>query len=89
MLNSGIPSAWPYMLCVHSAKGTFNSTMCVCMLCVRSARGTFNPKQWRSYKYNLRNPVYRNTMWVRQAEWTAIRFKADNPGVWLLHCKKH
>ncbi|CAI0443507.1 unnamed protein product [Linum tenue] len=28
----------------------------------------------------------RNTMSVPTAGWTAIRFRADNPGVWFLHC---
>ncbi|CAI0443508.1 unnamed protein product [Linum tenue] len=36
--------------------------------------------------FNLVDPVERNTMSVPTAGWTAIRFRADNPGVWFLHC---
>ncbi|XVE60850.1 hypothetical protein DITRI_Ditri05aG0159900 [Diplodiscus trichospermus] len=37
-------------------------------------------------KYNLKDPPFRNTVSVPVNGWTTIRFKADNPGVWLLHC---
>ncbi|XP_065872688.1 laccase-4-like [Euphorbia lathyris] len=37
-------------------------------------------------KFNLVDPVERNTQSVPTAGWTAIRFRADNPGVWFLHC---
>lgn len=37
-------------------------------------------------KFNLVDPVERNTVAVPTGGWVAIRFKADNPGVWLLHC---
>ncbi|KAJ6311857.1 hypothetical protein OIU77_013582 [Salix suchowensis] len=37
-------------------------------------------------KFNLADPVERNTVSVPTAGWIAIRFKADNPGVWFLHC---
>ncbi|KAK1415515.1 hypothetical protein QVD17_31298 [Tagetes erecta] len=37
-------------------------------------------------KFNLVDPVERNTLNVPTAGWTAIRFRADNPGVWFLHC---
>ncbi|KAL8491424.1 hypothetical protein ACS0TY_023159 [Phlomoides rotata] len=36
--------------------------------------------------YNLVDPPLSNTIAVRQSGWTAIRFKANNPGVWFLHC---
>ncbi|KAJ8754130.1 hypothetical protein K2173_002028 [Erythroxylum novogranatense] len=36
--------------------------------------------------YNLVNPVERNTAGVPAGGWIAIRFLADNPGVWLMHC---
>jgi L-ascorbate oxidase len=38
------------------------------------------------YKYNLVNPIMKNTVPVHRYGWTALRFKADNPGVWLFHC---
>ncbi|CAM0908426.1 unnamed protein product [Alopecurus aequalis] len=37
-------------------------------------------------KYNLVDPVVRNTAHVPMWGWTAIRFVASNPGVWFLHC---
>ncbi|KAF0923917.1 hypothetical protein E2562_007758 [Oryza meyeriana var. granulata] len=37
-------------------------------------------------KYNLIDPVQRNTISVPTAGWVAIRFVADNPGVWIMHC---
>ncbi|RDY09705.1 Laccase-2, partial [Mucuna pruriens] len=36
--------------------------------------------------FNLVDPVERNTASVPSAGWIAIRFIADNPGVWLMHC---
>ncbi|XP_059433083.1 L-ascorbate oxidase-like [Corylus avellana] len=36
--------------------------------------------------YNLVNPIMKNTVPVHRYGWTALRFKADNPGVWLFHC---
>ncbi|KAL1540547.1 laccase [Salvia divinorum] len=36
--------------------------------------------------YNLVNPPLMNTIAVPVNGWTTIRFRADNPGVWLLHC---
>ncbi|GLT43987.1 hypothetical protein SLA2020_179070 [Shorea laevis] len=37
-------------------------------------------------KYNLVNPIMKNTVPLHPYGWTALRFKADNPGVWLFHC---
>ncbi|KAI4352805.1 hypothetical protein L6164_007023 [Bauhinia variegata] len=37
-------------------------------------------------KYNLINPPLLNTVAVPKNGWTTIRFKATNPGVWLMHC---
>ncbi|KGN54357.1 laccase-4 [Cucumis sativus] len=36
--------------------------------------------------FNLVDPVERNTVGVPSGGWTAIRFRADNPGVWFMHC---
>ncbi|EEF33394.1 l-ascorbate oxidase, putative [Ricinus communis] len=38
------------------------------------------------YKYNLVDPIMKNTVPVHPCGWTALRFQADNPGVWLFHC---
>ncbi|KAL1558703.1 Laccase-17 [Salvia divinorum] len=37
-------------------------------------------------KFNLLDPVERNTIGVPSGGWAAIRFRADNPGVWFMHC---
>ncbi|CAA0830516.1 Laccase-17 [Striga hermonthica] len=36
--------------------------------------------------FNLVDPVERNTVGVPSGGWVAIRFVADNPGVWFMHC---
>ncbi|KAL7229228.1 hypothetical protein ACSBR2_007848 [Camellia fascicularis] len=47
--------------------------------------GNFNPSRDTS-KFNLVDPPLRNTASVPVGGWSVIRFVADNPGVWLLHC---
>jgi len=37
-------------------------------------------------KFNLVDPPERNTVISPISGWVAIRFKANNPGVWFLHC---
>ncbi|GKV25327.1 hypothetical protein SLEP1_g34782 [Rubroshorea leprosula] len=37
-------------------------------------------------KYNLVNPIMKNTVLLHPHGWTAVRFKADSPDVWLFHC---
>ncbi|KAL3741031.1 hypothetical protein ACJRO7_022192 [Eucalyptus globulus] len=37
-------------------------------------------------KYNTVNPPYVNTAGLPKNGWAAIRFKADNSGVWFMHC---
>ncbi|XP_038725046.1 laccase-14-like [Tripterygium wilfordii] len=36
--------------------------------------------------FNLVDPPLQNTIAVPKNTWAAIRFKANNPGVWLMHC---
>ncbi|KAK2641656.1 hypothetical protein Ddye_023419 [Dipteronia dyeriana] len=47
--------------------------------------GNFSPKK-DPKKFNLVDPVERNTISVPSGGWSAIRFRADNPGVWFMHC---
>ncbi|XP_074587061.1 laccase-4-like [Curcuma longa] len=47
--------------------------------------GNFDPANDPA-SFNLVDPVERNTVAVPAAGWVAIRFLADNPGVWLMHC---
>ncbi|XP_054816633.1 L-ascorbate oxidase-like [Prosopis cineraria] len=37
-------------------------------------------------KLNLVNPILKNTVPLHPYGWTALRFQADNPGVWIFHC---
>ncbi|XP_061344138.1 laccase-14-like [Gastrolobium bilobum] len=37
-------------------------------------------------RYNLVDPPYQNTVAIPRSGWTAIRFRAKNPGVWFMHC---
>ncbi|CAL4979169.1 unnamed protein product [Urochloa decumbens] len=37
-------------------------------------------------RYNLVDPQVKNTVLVPRLGWVAIRFVADNPGVWYMHC---
>ncbi|KAG2238661.1 hypothetical protein Bca52824_092055 [Brassica carinata] len=47
--------------------------------------GKFN--EWEDPKrYNLVDPIMKNTVAVQPYGWTALRFRADNPGVWAFHC---
>ncbi|KAG2672985.1 hypothetical protein I3760_13G068000 [Carya illinoinensis] len=52
---------------------------------VGSGFGNFNPRQDPA-NFNLVDPPKRNTIGTNPGGWVAIRFVADNPGVWLLHC---
>ncbi|PON37112.1 Laccase, partial [Parasponia andersonii] len=47
--------------------------------------GIYNPHRDQK-KFNLVNPQIRNTIGVPTAGWAVIRFQANNPGLWLMHC---
>ncbi|KAF8036848.1 hypothetical protein BT93_C2539 [Corymbia citriodora subsp. variegata] len=47
--------------------------------------GNFNPQR-DTAKFNLVDPPMRNTVGVPVNGWAVIRFVADNPGAWLMHC---
>ncbi|KAJ4979836.1 hypothetical protein NE237_010616 [Protea cynaroides] len=47
--------------------------------------GNFDPNK-DPPNFNLIDPVERNTVGVPSGGWVAIRFLADNPGVWFMHC---
>ncbi|XP_048504124.1 laccase-3 [Beta vulgaris subsp. vulgaris] len=52
---------------------------------VGSGKGNFDPKRDPA-NFNLVDPPVRNTVGTTPGGWVAIRFVADNPGVWLMHC---
>ncbi|XP_061369246.1 laccase-17-like [Gastrolobium bilobum] len=47
--------------------------------------GNFDPNKDPA-NFNLVDPIERNTVGVPSGGWVAIRFLADNPGVWFMHC---
>ncbi|EPS73068.1 hypothetical protein M569_01687, partial [Genlisea aurea] len=47
--------------------------------------GNFDPNT-DTAKFNLIDPPQRNTASLPVGGWSVIRFVADNPGVWLMHC---
>ncbi|KAM3281973.1 hypothetical protein P3S67_027620 [Capsicum chacoense] len=52
---------------------------------IAEGSGNFNPKA-DTAKFNLVDPPLRTTASVPVNGWAVIRFVADNPGVWLMHC---
>ncbi|PIN25285.1 Multicopper oxidase [Handroanthus impetiginosus] len=52
---------------------------------VGSGIGNFHRDRDTS-RYNLVDPPLMETIAVPRNGWTAIRFKANNPGVWFMHC---
>ncbi|KAL6840196.1 hypothetical protein ACP4OV_030006 [Aristida adscensionis] len=46
--------------------------------------GRFSPAMKSTY--NLVNPQVRNTVAVAAGGWAVIRFTANNPGMWFMHC---
>ncbi|TXG53190.1 hypothetical protein EZV62_022359 [Acer yangbiense] len=52
---------------------------------VGTGLGNFN-NQTDPDNYNLIDPPEVNTIQLPKKGWAAIRFVADNPGVWFLHC---
>ncbi|XP_068661187.1 laccase-7-like [Aristolochia californica] len=47
--------------------------------------GNFN-RETDEKNFNLVNPQERNTIAVPVGGWAVVRFKANNPGVWIMHC---
>ncbi|XP_015960800.1 laccase-17 [Arachis duranensis] len=52
---------------------------------VGQGNGNFDPKK-DPKNFNLVDPAERNTAGVPSGGWLALRFLADNPGVWFMHC---
>ncbi|KAG0313039.1 hypothetical protein BGZ99_009132 [Dissophora globulifera] len=53
---------------------------------VGRGEGIYDPSTPYPSYYNTTNPARRDTVLVPSNENVAIRFKADNPGIWLFHC---
>ncbi|XP_059624831.1 laccase-14-like isoform X2 [Cornus florida] len=52
---------------------------------VGAGYGNFN-NETHPNSYNLVDPPLLNTVGIPKNGWAAIRFIADNPGVWFMHC---
>jgi len=52
---------------------------------VGRGEGTYDPDVDVA-NYNLENPLLRDTVTLWPLGWVALRFVANNPGVWLFHC---
>ncbi|KAH7439825.1 hypothetical protein KP509_04G078200 [Ceratopteris richardii] len=52
---------------------------------VGRGNGNFNSSSDPA-NFNLIDPPERNTIGVPKGGWVALRFRADNPGVWFMHC---
>ncbi|KDN38356.1 hypothetical protein RSAG8_09560, partial [Rhizoctonia solani AG-8 WAC10335] len=48
--------------------------------------GFWTEHDYRQLKLNTTNPIRRDTHLIQGGYWSIIRIKADNPGVWFLHC---
>ncbi|CAM0146251.1 unnamed protein product [Urochloa decumbens] len=58
------------------------------MFVVAQGLGNYDPEKDVA-RYNLVNPPLKNTVSVPNLGWAAVRFVADNPGVWFLHLHCH
>ncbi|CAF0849298.1 unnamed protein product [Didymodactylos carnosus] len=52
----------------------------------KTNEGFYNETMHRNIKYNLHNPIYRDTWTVNPNTYIVFRFKANNPGIWMMHC---
>ncbi|UJR10916.1 hypothetical protein I4U23_015102 [Adineta vaga] len=48
--------------------------------------GYLNETTLETIDLNFNNPIYRDTFTVNPYSYIIVRFKADNPGIWMLHC---
>jgi FtsP/CotA-like multicopper oxidase with cupredoxin domain len=53
---------------------------------VGSGNGIYDSSLVNSTAYNLKNPLLRDSVTLWPLQWVALRFVADNPGVWFFHC---
>ncbi|CAE6488885.1 unnamed protein product [Rhizoctonia solani] len=53
---------------------------------VAEGSGTLSLEDAESVSYNTTNPIRRDTHIIPASTWAVLRFVADNPGVWFMHC---
>ena len=51
-----------------------------------TSHGYVNKTTFKYLSYNEINPIYRDTFTVNPRSYIVFRFKADNPGIWMMHC---
>ncbi|KAJ9604007.1 hypothetical protein H2200_011529 [Cladophialophora chaetospira] len=47
---------------------------------------TTEPSESPGGEYNLLNPLVKDTVFIPQRGYAVIRFRADNEGIWMMHC---
>lgn len=52
----------------------------------KTGDGYFNQSTQSDIAYNTINPIYRDTHTINPFSYIVFRFKADNPGIWMMHC---
>ncbi|KAB5592773.1 hypothetical protein CTheo_3757 [Ceratobasidium theobromae] len=53
---------------------------------VAEGSGSITLAEAETIKYNTTNPIRRDTHIIPAGTWAVLRFIADNPGVWFMHC---
>ncbi|KAF8750789.1 Ferroxidase laccase [Rhizoctonia solani] len=53
---------------------------------VGEGTGELTEEGYKNLKLNTTNPIRRDTHVIQANSWSVLRIKADNPGVWFLHC---
>ncbi|CAE6472638.1 unnamed protein product, partial [Rhizoctonia solani] len=53
---------------------------------VAEGSGTLSLEDAESVSYNTTNPIRRDTHIIPASSWAVLRFEANNPGVWFMHC---
>ncbi|KAJ6906727.1 hypothetical protein NC652_024210 [Populus alba x Populus x berolinensis] len=78
------PESFPEQYDVMKPPGNPNTTTGNGVYMLRYGEGKFTKADEK--KFNMKNPPYRNSAVIFPYGWTALRFVADNPGVWAFHC---
>ncbi|CUA67228.1 hypothetical protein RSOLAG22IIIB_07281 [Rhizoctonia solani] len=53
---------------------------------VGEGSGSLSLEDAESVSYNTTNPIRRDTHIIPASSWAVLRFEANNPGVWFMHC---
>ncbi|CAE6524257.1 unnamed protein product [Rhizoctonia solani] len=53
---------------------------------VGEGSGSLSLEEAESVSYNTTNPIRRDTHIIPASSWAVLRFEANNPGVWFMHC---